>query len=897
MAPDDDKTHTHISLNAGTMVSHYRIIERIGAGGMGEVYLAVDTKLNRKVALKFLPLHLYQDDDCRRRFTREAQAAAGLDHPNIAAIYEVGEYNGRPFYAMQVIEGQSLREVIAGKDLSIDQVLEYAIQVSEGLQAAHDKGIVHRDIKPSNILIDSHGRVRIVDFGLATIRGSEQLTKTGSTLGTIGYMSPEQVRGQEVDRRSDLFSLGVVLYEMITKRNPFRRDTDAATLRAVTDDLPEPMVRFKSGLPDGLESVIDKALQKDVKLRYQHADDMLADLARVKGARVSGMSTQSMMSVARSSRRGWLFAALVVVLAAAVYIVATKPWSTEPTAANESKVMLAVLPFENLGASEDAYFADGITDEITSRLSEISDIGVISRTSAYAFRDTNLTVPEIAKALGVRYVLEGTIRWYHSDSLSRVRLIPQLIDASKDVHVWSSRYEREVTDILNVQAEIALAVANQLGAKLTMQVDTTNRNVNPEAYEYYLSGLSYLTQRFENAAARVTFERAIAADSTFAPAYAGLSEAISNLDYWSKRELATPEDRLLAKQAAETSLHLQPNLLQGLRAMGMYYYLIACDRVKAMEYLNRALVVDSDDAYTIETVGQLYMHLNQYDQALVQLERASQLDPANESYSYLLARALSFTRQYERAKATTRHALTFHPNSNQLWAQLCLLEYYSSGDALRLKQVIDEARQYVPDLYSPGNAYAIPDTYDALRGDFAAILRRTKDHGLAGFASGDWRDTAGYYVYLAIVSYYGGWMDQARAYADTAMPLLYDNAERTGRDVAPSGALSLWPLVDLAFAYTIKGERDTALALLNTVLGTNPLEADGYHGPWALYNIAVALTALGENDRATAILDTLLQVPSPITVAQLKVDPYLKHLREYPPFKKLLKRHEKQGAI
>ncbi|MEA2031566.1 MAG: serine/threonine-protein kinase [candidate division Zixibacteria bacterium] len=244
----DDRTPSFVALTKGVEVSHYKIIEKIGAGGMGEVYLALDTKLNRKVALKFLPPHLYQDEDCRKRFTREAQAAAGLDHPNIAAIHEVGEFQGRPFYAMQVVEGQSLREVIAGKDLPIDRILEIGIQVCEGLQAAHDKGIIHRDIKPSNILLDQHGRVRIVDFGLAAIRGSEHLTKTGSTLGTIGYMSPEQVQGKAADHRSDLFSLGVVLYELMTEQNPFKRDSEAATLKAVSDDLPEPLASVMSCL-------------------------------------------------------------------------------------------------------------------------------------------------------------------------------------------------------------------------------------------------------------------------------------------------------------------------------------------------------------------------------------------------------------------------------------------------------------------------------------------------------------------------------------------------------------------------------------------------------------------------------------------------------------------------
>ncbi|UCC79533.1 MAG: serine/threonine protein kinase, partial [Candidatus Zixiibacteriota bacterium] len=275
-----DKTRSFVALSAGTVVHHYKIVEKIGVGGMGEVYLAEDIELNRKVALKFLPPHLCQDEGCRDRFKREAQAAAGIDHPNIAGIYEVGEYYGRPYYAMQVIEGQSLREVIAGSDLPVDRIIEISMQICEGLQAAHNMGIIHRDIKPSNILLDRQGRARVVDFGLAAIRGSEHLTRTGSTLGTVGYMSPEQARGEEIDHRSDLFSLGVVLYELTTKRNPFKRDSEAASLKAICDDMPEPLARFKTGIPDGLQTISNKALDKHLDTRYQTAADLLADLRR-----------------------------------------------------------------------------------------------------------------------------------------------------------------------------------------------------------------------------------------------------------------------------------------------------------------------------------------------------------------------------------------------------------------------------------------------------------------------------------------------------------------------------------------------------------------------------------------------------------------------------------------
>jgi len=279
---NDDITRLHIHLEKDTLVGHYRIVEKIGSGGMGDVYLAEDTKLNRRVALKFLSPHLCQDEACRQRFEREAQAAAKLDHPNIVTVYEVGEFQGRPFFAMQHVAGQSLRELIKAKELPIERVTELAIQICEGLHKAHQSGIVHRDVKPANILIDADGRAKILDFGLASVAGTDHLTKTGSTLGTIGYMSPEQAKGEEVDQRSDIFSLGVVLYEMITSKSPFKTDNDAATLRNITETEPEPLARYKSGVDAELQRIISKALQKDRALRYQHTDELSADLKSVR---------------------------------------------------------------------------------------------------------------------------------------------------------------------------------------------------------------------------------------------------------------------------------------------------------------------------------------------------------------------------------------------------------------------------------------------------------------------------------------------------------------------------------------------------------------------------------------------------------------------------------------
>ncbi|MEE8149664.1 MAG: serine/threonine-protein kinase, partial [candidate division Zixibacteria bacterium] len=383
--PENDDTQTRILLTKGTMVDHYRIVEKIGAGGMGDVYLAEDTKLGRKVALKFLADQFSSDQSARDRFTREAQAVAAIDHPNIVSVYEVNEFKGRPYFVMQYIEGKSVEEVIKGKQPQMSEIIRLAIQICEGLQAAHNQGIVHRDIKPSNILIDKDGRARILDFGLATISGMDKLTQTGTTLGTLSYMSPEQVQAEETDLRSDIFSFGVVLYEMITGQRPFGGDSAGSILHAITHDEVEPLARFKSGVTDKLQQIVNRALQKKRSLRYQTAADMLADL---KQATAAEYPKQKSMAVVTFS------AGIILLIAFGTYFIFSIFLA-------ETTKRIVVLPFENLGAVEHEYFSDGITDEITSRLAIVSELAVISRTSARKYKNTDKSLPEISRALDV----------------------------------------------------------------------------------------------------------------------------------------------------------------------------------------------------------------------------------------------------------------------------------------------------------------------------------------------------------------------------------------------------------------------------------------------------------------------------------------------------------------
>jgi serine/threonine protein kinase/tetratricopeptide (TPR) repeat protein len=893
MESNDDKTKSFITLAKDTELGHYRIIEKIGAGGMGEVYLALDMKLNRKVALKFLPSHLCQDEDCRKRFTREAQATANLDHPNIAAIHEVGEYQGRPFYAMQVVEGQSLKDLISGKDLSVERILEIAIQVCEGLQAAHEKGIIHRDIKPSNILLDDHGRVRIVDFGLASIQGSETLTKSGSTLGTIGYMSPEQIEGKPTDGRSDLFSLGVVLFELIANKSPFRRDDGTATLKAILQDIPEPLARYKSNVPDDLQRIVSKLLEKDPTLRYHSAAGVIPDLKKL-----SSQSTSSLTFERR--RKGWnryaVLAVMIILLAVlAIWFFGDR---TEQSSESGNITRLVVLPFENLGDPEDEYFADGITDEITSRLSELSSLGVVSRTSAYSYKNTNVTIPEIAHALGVQFVLEGTIRWYRTDSLNRVRIVPQLIDVHQDLQVWSSRYDRDVTDILKLQNDIAISIVSELGGSLGSKDPAAVPTVNPEAYRYYLRGLAYFNDRAYRPA-MATYKRAIELDSLFSRAYAGLSEAISNFDFWSNRELLTDRDRRLALNSAARSLQLDSNLVYGWRALGSYHYFVNYDHRSARKYFARALSLDPEDGTTNFTMGSMFLHSGDYDSAVVYLRRAVRVDPPHVNYSLKLARAYLFMRKYDMARSVLRQALSYNPGSNELWANLAQVEYVEFGFSEGLRLAIEEARRNVTDFYSSGMKTGIPDVYDLMLGDYRAVVERIKQHGFSVYVTsgGNVIDSAAYYSYLSVVCFHGGFMDDAHAYADTASRILEDRISALDLQATPAGARMAWPLSDLAAVYAILDRKDSAVSLVDRVLATNPIQTDGYQGPWAVMNAAFVLTLAGEHDRAIDLLDSLLRVPAPVSASWVRDEPFLAPLRDNPRFQALIKKYEKEHGI
>ena len=482
----------------GKTVSHYKILEELGRGGMGVVYRAEDTKLDRIVALKFLAPHAIGGEDDRARFLHEAKAEAALSHPNICTIYEIGEADGQPFIAMQCVEGQDLGDVIGQGPVKINKAVDIALQAAAGLQEAHEKDIVHRDIKPANIMINTKGRVKIMDFGLAKALGRTMLTRADSTLGTYAYMSPEQSRGDDVDSRTDIWSLGVVLYEMITGRLPFKGDYEQAVVYSILSEEPEPVTALRTGVPMELERIVSKCLRKDPGRRYQGMADLAADLKQVQETFTSAGRTGTVVPAPAPRTLGarWPWVVIAVPLVVAAALVVPKLFRAERgTSAVDDRKMLVVLPFENLGSPDDEYFAAGMTEEITSRLAAVSGLGVISRTSAVQYGREGKTLRQIGNDLGVGYVLEGTVRWNKGAAGgSRVRVTPQLIQVSDDTHLWAETYDRVIEDIFAVQSEIAEKIIGQLGVTMLdreRDIVEARPTENLLAYETYLRGIHY----------------------------------------------------------------------------------------------------------------------------------------------------------------------------------------------------------------------------------------------------------------------------------------------------------------------------------------------------------------------------------------------------------------------
>ncbi|MFC2157870.1 protein kinase [Acidobacteriota bacterium] len=708
----------------------YKIIEEIGRGGMGIVYKAKDIKLKRNVALKFLPSELMQDKKAKARFLQEAQAAAALNHPNICIIHEVDDSDDQTFIAMEYIEGQTLKDKIDSGPLEIDDAVKITTQVAEGLAEAHAKGIVHRDIKPANIMLTDKGTAKIMDFGIAKLAAGVDLTQPSTLIGTVAYMSPEQARGDEVDQRTDIWSLGAMFYEMLTGDRPFQKSQEQALIYAILHDSPTPVSLLRSDIPTHVEKVIEKALAKKVGERYQDILELIQDLK-----------------------------------------LSITPIKTEKS--------IVVLPFDDMSPGKDnEYFSDGLTEEIISDLSLIHDLLVISRSSAMTYKGTKKKIKEIGKELNVQYVLEGSVR----KAGSNLRITAQLINATKDTHIWANKYSGTLDDVFDIQEKVSRSIVDALSLKLGPKADNTiaERPIdNIKAYEFYLKANSetfkFTEEAINQAIQNIHHALDIIGDNVL------LYSSMAYAHFHMVNIGAKQEDYLVkAENYVNKALSLDPDHPKALAAQGHIYFLR--DPLKSVIYLKKALNVNPDDSNALVWLSAVYIFwAGKISAAIPLCEKYMRTDPFDYMSQACSSSVSFYNGQFDQAYYAWKSFYEKYPDNpyNRFWYALILIYQNEIDSAF---SIIDQSVNADSDNVLVKMSFLLKYAYQhnkakafkVMTPEFIQTCKRdgTYSHHIAGFMSLldekkralDWLETAidGGFINYPLLSKQDPFLDNIR---------------------------------------------------------------------------------------------------------------------------------------
>jgi len=646
----------------GQKISHYKILKKLGEGGMGEVYLAEDTKLDRQVALKFLPSRIKTGDNDKKRFIQEAKAAAALNHPNVCIIHDITEHEGQQFIVMEYVKGQTLKETITSDPLTLTKIIDYALQIADALQAAHSKGIIHRDIKSENIMVTDTNQIKVMDFGLAKLKGSVKLTKTSSTAGTVGYMSPESIHGKDVDVRSDIFSFGIVLYEMLTGQLPFKGEYEAAMIYSILNEEPEPVQKYRPDLSSELLHILNRAMEKNRDERYENLDEFKVDLELAsKELEVNRENQPSTTEKQKRSQRIFLYAGIpglifLIILALLIFFY-LKPDKVD-------RKSIAVLPFENMNKDERSeYFSDGITEDIITQLSKIQDLRVISSTSSMRYKKTDKTLKEIGEKLGVATILEGSVRQEGDD----VRITAQLIDTNSDEHIWAETYDRKMTGIFAIQSDVAKQIALALRAKLTPAeklLIEKKPTENLKAYNLYLKGHYFWNKRTEAGLKKAIqyFEEAINLDPHFALGYAGVADSYNLLPTYSSLHWKDAYPK--AKEAALKALSIDDSLAEAHTSLGMVKMEFDRDFEGAEREFKRSINLNPNLTTNRHWYAIYLMRRGRFDESIKEIKRAYSLDPLSLVINRAMGRIYYMARQYDKSIEALQRTIELDPAFN-----------------------------------------------------------------------------------------------------------------------------------------------------------------------------------------------------------------------------------------